>query len=270
MARPHIEVLHAPDVPATALERGWPAGAELRTLSVDDETGALTGVITLPPGYRRLGGHVVTSYDLFILGGTLRIGSVVRECGYFEHAPARATQEPWTTQGGVEFLLMAHQASPQFVPEPGVAPEATYLQIDTELLRWDLSPIPGPPPGHFIKVLRHSEDTGEALSLFKLPPRYDYPLLEYHDCTQEVFYIDGDMWSGNGGLHRAGSYIWRPPYVTHGPFYTHSGCILLSFTDSPLVDRYAPDPRRTPEENRHEALSGEPQVDYLVQTNKRA
>jgi hypothetical protein len=271
MGRSHVEVLHASEVNPAPLSFGWPAGAQLRILSLDEQTGALTGVVSLPPGYRRTPGHLLVESEFFVLSGTLRIAGTVREFGYYDYAPTAATHEPWTVQGGCELLLMARGGPPEFVPEPGAEDHAdARIQLDSELVPWIPSTIPGPPPGHFLKVLRHVEETGESVTLFKLPPRYDYPGLEYHECTQEVFYLEGDMWSGNGGVHAPGAYIWRPPFVTHGPFYSRSGCVMLIYTDSPLVDHYANDPRRTPEENRAEVLRKGASPDYLRDEYLRA
>ena len=62
----------------------------------------------------------------------------------------------------------------------------------------------------------------------------------------------------------AGSYFWRPPYVTHGPFYSRSGRVSLTWCSGPLANHFVDDPRRTVEENRAEAAGLVPQRDYLA------
>jgi hypothetical protein len=62
----------------------------------------------------------------------------------------------------------------------------------------------------------------------------------------------------------AGSYFWRPAYVTHGPFFTTNGFIALAWADSAVVNHFIDDPTRTPEQNRREAEQLAPPEDYLT------
>jgi len=226
------------------------------------ETGALTGIVSLPPGYRRGVGHVPVGSEFIILSGSLRIEERVCERGFYEWSPAGAEQEPWTIAEGCELLLLAPGGAPDFVPEPG-AESSRRIRHDTERMPWTATPIPGPPPGLFLKVLRQVEETGEAVFICGIVPHYDYALIEYHDCVEEAFQLEGDMWLGTSGMMRPGSYFWRPPYITHGPFYSRGGMVALITIDSPLINHYVDDPRRTPEQNRAEAEAQGPPPDYL-------
>ena len=101
-----------------------------------------------------------------------------------------------------------------------------------------------------MKVLRTVEETGETVLLESIIPRWDYPVIEYHSCAEELFLVDGDMWLGNSGTMRPGSYLWRPAYYTHGPFYTRSGAVIIAWLESAVDSQYVDDPRRTPDQNR--------------------
>src|SRR5262249_36876912 len=114
-----------------------------------------------------------------------------------------------------------------------------------------------------IKLLRHVPETGEALILNGTPRRFRYSKMEYHDCIEEIFVIEGDVWLGNSGLMVAGSYFWRPAYITHGPFYCREGRISVVWMESTLVNHHVDDPPRTPEENRAESLAKGALTDYL-------
>lgn len=84
MARSHVEIVHSDEVaPKPFVAPGWPPGADLRLLSRDDETGALTGLLDLPAGWR---------------------------------------QEPWSVDEGCRLLLMPRSGPPGFEPEAGAAP----------------------------------------------------------------------------------------------------------------------------------------------------
>jgi hypothetical protein len=145
------------------------------------------------------------------------------------------------------------------------------IALDTERMPWAIARVPGPDPGLLSKTLRHGEQTGERTFLCSCVRRYDYSKLEYHDCVEESFCIEGEIWMGSSGTMRAGSYFWRPPYVTHGPFYSREGMVALFTTDGPLVNHYVDDPRRTPDENRAEARGqGTPTDVYAVTVGSAA
>jgi hypothetical protein len=265
MGRGHVEILHSPEVPSADLEAdGWPAGASAKTLSRDPDTGAMTAIVLLPAGYRRPAGHIPAPTELIVLSGALRIGERICEKGFYEFMPAGGTQEPWTVDEGCELLLLSPQLAPDFVPEEGVYAGEGRIRHDTQRMPWTVTPIPGPPPGLFLKVLRLDEETGAAVFVCGIVPRYDYPLIEYHDCTEEAFVLEGDMRLGTSGLMRPGSYFWRPPYITHGPFYSRSGMVALITIDSPLINHYVEDPRRSAEENHREAAAEGSPPDYLA------
>ncbi len=255
MTRGWVELAHAPEIHWEPLAApGWPVGAEIRVLSRDTEDGALTGVLRLPAGYRRGPGHLPVESEFFVLSGTVRIGGTLREFGFYDYAPPGATHEPWSTEAGCELLLMARDGTPEFVPLPGPEGVEGRIQLDTEEMTWTMSHVPGPPPGLIHKVLRLVPETGEMTVLACNVPHYDYPRLEFHDCVEEIYCVEGEIWLGNAGTMRAGSYLWRPPYITHGPFYSGPGAVILVWTPSTLVNHYVDDPGRTPEENRQQAL----------------
>lgn len=265
MGRGHVEIIHASDVEAEELGAWWPPGARIKVLSRDAETGALTGVVSLPAGYRRGAGSIPHGSELFVLSGVLRIGAAVRTRGFYEYAPASSTQDAWSVEEPVDLLLRAGGA-PAFVPGPGDGDASGRIALETGRLQWARGSVPGPPPGLFSKVLRHDEETGERVFLCACVRRYDYPLIEYHDCHEEAYQVSGEMRLGNSGLMRPGSYFWRPPYVSHGPFSSRNGMVAFMTVDGPLVNHYVDDPRRTVEENRAEALAQGPPRDYFAES----
>jgi hypothetical protein len=255
MAREHREIIHAEEVDLAELPaQGWPPGASARILSADPETGALTARLELPPGYRRGAGFLTAAVEVYLLSGTLRIGDAVRGPGHYEFTPAGVAQQRWAVQERCELVLMA-KARPDFVPGEAPGASAERIALDTERIPWARGRVPGPPPGLFSKTLRHDPTTGERTFLCGCVRRYEYPLIEYHDCSEEAYQVAGDMRIATSGLMRPGSYFWRPPYFSHGPFYSRGGMIALMTVDGPLVNHYVDDPRRTPEENRAEALA---------------
>ena len=268
MARAHIEQIHRDDVPVEPLRaEGWPAGLTASTLSRDPVTGDLTAILHLPAGWYRPPGHSPAGIDLYVLSGSLRVGESLRGAGYYEWSPPGSPQPEWRVgDEGAELIVFAPWARPDFVAGPGAgeaAAAAGRIEIDTTRRDWSHTVIPGPPPGMFIKLLRYVEATGEGLFLASTVPHYDYPKIEYHDCVEEAYMVDGDIRLGNSGNMSQGRYFWRPPYVSHGPFFSVTGMLALIYIDSPLINHFVDDPRRTVEENRAEALAQGAPTDYM-------
>lgn len=258
MGRGHVELAHARDVGSSEIPaRGWPAGTATTVLSRDPDGGAFTGILHLPAGYRRPAGVLPGDSELLVLSGGLWIGSAPRPAGFYEYHPGGSGHEEWAVAEQPCELFFKAGGVPDF--EPGaVAADERHVSLDTARMEWMVTPVPGPPPGITVKILRTVEETGELAALVANPPRYDYARLEYHDCVEEMYCIEGDMRLGNSGLMTPGSYFWRPAYVTHGPFYSHTGVLMYLWVASTLVNHFVEDPRRTPEENRAEAHAQAP------------
>jgi len=252
MSRGLVELAHAPQIEPVPLETtGWPAAATIVQLSSDDQSGAFTGVVSLPSGWRRGDGAAQGDTELFVLSGTIRIGDTLRGYGYYEFAPAGTDQEAWIVEDRCSLLLMA-RGSPEFVTGLGGSTHGR-IERDTEQLPWTETLIGSHPPGVVMKILRQVEETGETVLLESIVPRWDYPVIEYHGCAEELFLVDGDMWLGNSGTMHPGSYLWRPAYYTHGPFYTRRGAVILAWLEADVDSRYVDDAHRSAEENRRDA-----------------
>lgn len=268
MARPHVEILRSGDAaPSTVPGSGWPAGAVARVLSADPASGACSLLVTLPPGWARpAGSHPATAVDVFVVEGALAIGGAARAAGFHGWWPAGAAQAAWEAgpEGCTLFLGardgapdLAAGAGPALPPAAGLGAGPAPIEQDTMAMLWEVAPegppdeqISGLPPGIVMKTLRWVEETGEVFALCATVPRWDYPRLEFHECVEEAFMLRGSIWMGTSGLMAAGDYFWRPPYVTHGPFWSQDGCLFLVYTDTLLVDHVAERPGSTPDENR--------------------
>lgn len=256
MSRPHVELINESEVQASALlATGWPAGAQMQVLSSDPDSGAVTGILRLAAGYRRPPGALAADTELLVLSGAVRIGGMLRGIGYYEYDPAGAAQDSWIVAESCEMLFLARRGRPDFDADPGgVADDGARVQLETEAMPWEATPIPGPPSGLMLKPLRADPATGEMSALWSHPSRFpadgQYPGLEFHECVEESYCLGGDMWIGTSGTMVAGSYFWRPPFVSHGPFYSRNGSLTFVYFDGPLVNHLMDAPGRTPEQNR--------------------
>jgi len=242
---------------------GWPRGATVQILSRDGESQAMTALLTLAAGFRREPGAIAAPSEVFVLGGSLAVGAARHGYGYYEHRLGGATQQAWSSPDGCRLLALVKGPADFAAGRAGDAgPPA--IGLETERLPWRAGRIPGPPPGLFSKTLRHDGASGARVFLSACVRRYDYPLSEYHDCAEESFRIAGDMRLATTGLLTAGSYYWRPPYVTHGPFYSRTGSLAFMTVDGPLINHYVDDPWRSADANREEARALGPPRDHLA------
>lgn len=267
MGRGHLEIIQAQDMGWQELPAAdWPVGARVRLLSSDPQSGAMTALMELMAGYRRGPGAIAVAGEILVLSGTLRIGEQMRASGYYEYTPPGTAQDQWAAEETCELLLRT-AGRPDFTPGHDGEEPVARIAIDTGRIPWKRGRIPGPPPGLFSKVLRHDPETGERVFVCGCVRRYSYPMIEYHDCAEECYHIAGDMRMGTSGLMRPGSYFWRPPYISHGPFHSREGMLALMTVDGPLINHFVEDPRRTIEENRAEAEAQGPPRDYFAEAS---
>ncbi len=250
--RGHQELIHARDLAAEPLPAaGWPDGATIRLLSRNPETGAYSGLLRLPKGWRRPAGHLAADTEWFVLSGWLWVGRELRSYGYFDWAPAGAPQEGLHVLEDTEILFMPRTGAPDFTPGPAPRDpgEAGVIRVATEELPWIRAQTKNAPEYGRSKYFRRNAETGEMSALVWSPPGASHPKIEFHDTVEEMFQIVGDTTLGNSGRMDAGSYFWRPPYITHGPFHSEQGGILFLSTDGALVNYFTDDPQQSLEAN---------------------
>jgi len=223
-----VEPVHADEVAASPVPAsGWQQGASIRLLSRGAVTGGISGLLELPRGYRRVDGHFPCDVEFFVVSGALRIGTAVRAYGWYEHVPAGAHQDGWIAAEPCEVFFRSSR-TPDLINEPGPGSDRPAVAIDTDAVAW----TPGSIPGQAQLVLRHDDETGERAWLMKAAPRHVGPGLEYHSCIEETFCVAGSVWLGNAGTLRRGSYLWRPPFISHGPPYSETGMVLWAWASS--------------------------------------
>ena len=208
-----------------------------------------------PSGVSARGRQPPGETELYVQSGDLRVGDTLRGRGYYEYNPPGIAQEPWICDAGAELLFIDRTGTPDFIPGAG-GTTAGRVQLDTDAMPWQVTPVEGPPPGICVKMLRAVEETGEFAALVSNVPRFDYPKLEFHDCIEEIYCMSGDIWLGNSGTLNPGSYIWRPPYITHGPVYSETGCLFYLWCDETLINHFVDDPRLTREDNYRSLQAG--------------
>jgi hypothetical protein len=118
---------------------------------------------------------------------------------------------------------------------------------DVTAMPWEASRWGGP-PGIVSKTLWEGGPRGPLTKLTANVPLFDTGA-EFHECPEECFVLGGDV-TGKAGAMTAGCYFWRPEYVTHGPFHSESGLLVLLRGHGELYAHWHDQPDATPDENR--------------------
>lgn len=250
--RGHRELVHAAAVePEPVPAAGWDGDATVRVLSRNPQSGAFSGLLRLPSGFRRPAGRLAADTEWLVLSGWLWVGRELRSYGYYDWAPAGAPQEELRVLEDTEILLLPRTGAPDFTPGPAAAnaPADGCIRIATEELSWVRAQTKDAPVYGRSKYIRRNAGTGGMSALVWMPPGAVHPKIEFHDTVEEMFQVVGDTTLRNSGRMGAGSYFWRPPYITHGPFSSEQGGILFLYTDGKLVNYFTDNPVQSMEEN---------------------
>jgi len=164
-------------------------------------------------------------------------------------------QDAWEALEDTELLFMTRTGPTELDPAPAGGGGTSTTLIPTDRLDWGANPIADGPPCIEVALMRRHPATGEMSALVRETGANEYPVFEYHECVEEVFFLDGWLTLQNseteGGDMRPGSYFWRPAYVTHGQSRSCDSLYYV-YTDSALVNRRADGFHRTAQDNRLE------------------
>ena len=244
MPRPHVEFLHAQQLPWRAAPfpgGGW-QGVEAKLLSRDPATGACSALLKLPPGFRRGAYRLAASQEWLLLEGAMRRGAVDYGLDDYAWLPAGHPGDGWSSDGGA-VLLAFFDREPTWIDvaaAPGVAVTAgadpamapAIERLATHELPWTSHDID--PSVQFLrlshKVLRQVPETGEKTLLLSMGaqthPRDWREARLAHDCVEEMYLLGGDIIGERGTMYE-GAYFWRPPREWHGPFGSRRGSLSL-------------------------------------------
>jgi hypothetical protein len=253
MTRPHIEFIQAQSLPwMDGLYGGARPDVQVRTLSMDDETGASSLLIRYPRGWKRtVQEHLLADEELFVIAGSLVINGNVYDRYSYAYLPAGFGRREASSPNGA-LVLTFYEGEPKSAPG---ADEST----DRSTLIEHVSSFDGDwggnfhaqfPPGAGRKWLREQSPIGDQTwVLGTLPIRWGRRP-EKHPVVEEMLLIAGHLRTPLGTMY-GGGYFWRPPEIWHGPFGSLTGTLQLFRTKGgPLSTVYReaePDFSWTPE-----------------------
>jgi hypothetical protein len=228
MARPHIEFIQVTDVPRDTVAEGPFAGAGRRLLSEDDETGAWTGIVSLPAGFMSDLGALGRPVELFGLSGAATSDGGTVGGGVYAYVPSGGVR-PLASEHGANLLVMVEPEAPHS--------DAPVEVIDTATMRWAAPNLDADvPAGIVIKLLRVDPDSGDWTWVAAVAPGWQEERAEIHPTVEECLMLRGDILLGRRGTMTAGSYFWRPGMVEHGPMFSRNGALFFFRTKGGGMD----------------------------------
>ena len=243
MSRDWVEFVQSQNLP-------WRAAAlpalgdevELKRLSEDADSGALSALLRYPAGYHADATALAADEEFLVLDGELTIGG--RRFGPFAYAhwPRGFNGgERRSTSGAV--VLTFYSAAPEAAADAAYDPERLVEHCDAFDVPYTGNFHPEFPPGAGRKVLFTDPDTGETSWILGTLPMRWAERSEVHPYVEEMYLLSGES-HGDRGVMRPGAYFWRPGGIPHGPYGTLTGNLYFFRTRGGGLETEYVEPRR--------------------------
>lgn len=212
------------------------AGLAGALLSRDALSAAATLLVEIPPSWKRGVLDDAGSLELFVLRGDVSFeGRKVGPSGYV-HVPQGCGGGEMQSSAGALAIVYWNPNIPAFPP-----PFTVNRVMQVAELEWRQSV----PTSHGImhKPLRLPDPHGDGyeggpgghLRLEYMAPGMQTPFEHnHHECWEELFLLEGDIFIADEGVMGPGSAVGHPQEWWHGPFATRRGCVFLVHTDAPM------------------------------------
>jgi len=180
--------------------------------------------------------------ELYVLDGAFELNGTIYGLDCYAHVPAGFLRSTSSAPQGCDMMAFFDASPETCAPDPEAKPIVPFL--NTHDMAWESE---GMDPyyadwGMAWKILSHDAASNATSMLVAIPPMahpddWKGPR-EIHDCMEEAFLLSGDLYTFNGVFH-AGMYFYRPPRITHGPFATRFGCVILVRVDGVLENNWS-------------------------------
>jgi hypothetical protein len=211
------------------------AGADIKTMSVDEQSGASTNVVRYPRGWSISSPHHLTcDEELFVLDGALCIGGTAYSMGDYAYLPAGFVRASMHSPDGATVLTFFEgRAAIESAARPvhAFARGDLIERVASQAADWEGASDPQVASSRVRRlVLRPDTPAGERTWLLAVEASETEPFaingIEQHPCVEEMFLLTGDLAMSSGVL-QSGAYFWRPPMIKHGPMGTKNGFLGL-------------------------------------------
>lgn len=247
MARPHIDFIQAQVLPWEEGRYASFPGVGSKTLSADPDTGAYTAILRFPAGWRApFDGHLAADSEIYVLDGGLNANGHTLGLDCYAYWPAGYEQKNVAAPQGADVLVFVDGAPELIEGAPKAAAFDTSRAVpflDSHEMAWNRD---GLDPeytwfGHQWKVLRHDPRTDATTFILDTPAQRHPPNWmardEVHYCMEEILIISGELLTPYGVMY-AGAYLYRPPDIRHGPYYSRYGNFLIGRVDGKLTNNF--------------------------------
>ncbi len=236
MARQHIDFFHAQQLPWETGAYAPLPGVQSKTLSTDDETGACTVILRYPPCWSMDGPwHLAGDVEFYLLDGKFELNGQLYTLDCYSFHPAGWVSESASTETGADIITF-FEGQPDFVqgrPEDGAYDLSKAIPfIDTFALSWTKEGL-DPDYEWFTmrnKILRVDPATKACTLLVEQGaqhlPKGNIGCTEAHPTVEEIFILSGEVRCPYGVLS-AGMYLYRPPDIRHGPYFSRFSNVML-------------------------------------------
>ena len=228
MARPHIEFIHAQVLP---WETGALADVEIKVLSRDTDSGAVSLLQRYPAGWSSAAPHhLAAAEDFVVVEGDIAVNGVSYTELAYAHFPAGHGRREIRSEGGA-VVLSFFDTPPEVTEGEGDSVAGLIEKIDVLHEGWDAdySGVDSPElaaAGARKKILRSDPAAGDQTWFIGTLPLWRERKTETHPVVQEMYLLSGSI-AGNTGIMHPGAYFWRPPDINHGPYGSKTGNIIL-------------------------------------------
>lgn len=244
MARPHIEFVQTQNV-------DWqlqPDGTQIKLLNSDPQDGEETYLVRYPAGFVRADmGPEDRAEEYFVLDGAITIGGLERGYHAYGFTPRGESAGPRASATGATLIVFRYGRS-----DPNsVTGVSEAMAVDALNVAWDMRASDAQIAHLRLtrKVLRLGpNDSSRTFLLLGLPhgmPAQTEMPAEIHDHFEEMFMLQGEMWTPEG-LIRPGAYFYRPPGIVHGPHVSVGGFFQIMRAGANYVRTTWTDPMPLP------------------------
>jgi quercetin dioxygenase-like cupin family protein len=254
MAREHIKFIDSNQLPWEPIGTH---GLRMRRLSCDTDTGAMTFVLDIPPGWKGGGvAHYHTCYEeAYVISGDVTLdgkryytaNEYLYRPGYVVHGHDERSNE-----GCRALVKVGGHLDMNLVHEPESAEEYALPRavFDRSLVQFqqrsDLQWVErGEGANHSRRqILSENPANGAVSTLVEFKPGWRGRAgAHYHSFSEEAYIISGDVALDDEPIYTAGCYLYRLRGIMHGPKERSSeGCLALIFQEEgPLDFNYAKD-----------------------------
>lgn len=228
--REHIDFIQAQCLPWEDGAGHGLAGTRVKLLSRDDETGAVSLILSLPEGWLRGAGAQPCDEEIYVLDGMLDVDGQQQRRHCYLFLPAGHGANAIATEKGATLLYFRSEPLAQDRQSPEAVAARFVPAVDLSVGAWDGDfdrfNLGSMKDGARMRVLRHDPFTEETTYVTATIAFRRGVRAERHPISQEFFLLSGEL-AGDRGTMQAGAYCIRPPMAKHAPYGSPTGTLIF-------------------------------------------